>query len=83
MKEFESTKEGGKRRKGDLDNPSSDEDENEGAEKTVELRMPGSSPTHDDDYFCTAFNISKITGGKRVFVTGVCWFLKAFRGASQ
>lgn len=68
----------GNRRKGDLDAPAHDGSATVGGgtggpgagPTTVEIRMPGATPTRDDDYFCTSFEVKKMTRGKRVYITG-------------
>ena len=56
-----------KRKKGDLDNPGQDEEED--ASKYIEVSMPGAEPKKDDAYFCTAFNVTRLTNGRVVYVT--------------
>ena len=76
---------GGKRRKGDLDNPDKGEedeilDDEEDADKvrTVEIRMPGARPDRDDDYFCTGFDIRNLTGPDTVYIQGEIGFTFIF-----
>ncbi len=54
------------RRKGDLDNP---DDDYGSKEKALEIQMPGAEPKRADEYFCTAFDLGKLTGGRRVYAT--------------
>ena len=67
---------GGKRRKGDLDNPDKvlDDDEEDDKVRTVEIRMPGARPDREDDYFCTGFDIRNLTGPDTVYIQGEMGF---------
>lgn len=60
-------------RKKDLDNPEPNPLDlaDQTHQETFEIKMPGSEPKNKDDYFCTAFSINKLAGGrKKIFVTG-------------
>ena len=67
MDQDHSESEGKGRKKGDLDNPGQDVDLS--GQKSLSIEMPGAEPAVDDEYFCTAFNISKLTSGKKFYVT--------------